>query len=601
MYDQEKAAEAWVSYARSLEPDAMVGSAIAAGGAGPIFDALDYKLFSWPGHGVPETASFQYVEKEWMLPEEYDDLIDDPTDYMLRTYIPRTNGALAGLAKLDVSLRDGPALRGGLLGSELGGPRASGGASRSCMEAGRQAAAWAEFSIGLDMRLVSEGFPAHPGLVTWAPFDFLGDTLRGTRGIVTDLYRYPEKVLAACDRLLPVLLKDVTRKAAPFVPPTVFIPLHKGADGFMNDEQFRTFYWPTLRKMCLGLIEQGLVPYLFAEGSYNSRLEIIRDLPAGRTVWHFDQTDMAQGQGSAGRHRLHRRERAAFPAAARDRRRGDGLLPQAHRRGEGQGWLHPGRWSRGRHGQGGELQGHDPGGEDLRGVLSQRIVPAGTHDQRTRRIRGAHMTKKIIGLSCGRKNGNSEHFLKAALMAAEEEGVQSEIIRAMDLKVLPCNGCWACLKTGRCAKDDVDWILEQTLLGDTAVIVSAPVYHLRSNSYLMIIAEKTNHLFSRKPDIFERRRVGAAISWAAPATTAGPAWDSFDQPLPAALHHPGGPGADGPLRGSGGGAHSGQRGGRSSARGSWARTWPGTATFPSRSGSTWARRPASLARSATAT
>ena len=97
-------------------------------------------------------------------------------------------------------------------------------------------------------------------------------------------------------------------------------------------------------------------------------------------------------------------------------------------------------------------------------------------------------------------------------MAAEEEGVESEIIRAHDLKVLPCNSCWACMKTGRCAKDDVDWILEQTLLGDTAVIVSAPVYHLRASSYLMIIAEKTNHLFSRKPDIFERRRVGAAIS-----------------------------------------------------------------------------------------
>jgi multimeric flavodoxin WrbA len=122
------------------------------------------------------------------------------------------------------------------------------------------------------------------------------------------------------------------------------------------------------------------------------------------------------------------------------------------------------------------------------------------------------MTKKIIGLQCGRKNGNSEHFLKAALMAAEEEGVESEIIRVHDLKVLPCNSCWACLKTGRCAKDDVDWILEQTMLSDSAVIVSAPVYHLRSCSYLMIIAEKTNHLFSRKPDLFERRRVGAAIS-----------------------------------------------------------------------------------------
>lgn len=122
------------------------------------------------------------------------------------------------------------------------------------------------------------------------------------------------------------------------------------------------------------------------------------------------------------------------------------------------------------------------------------------------------MTKKIIGLSCGRKNGNSEHFLKAALMAAEEEGVESDIIRAMDLKVLPCNSCFTCTKTGRCAKDDVDWILERTMLADTAIIVAAPVYHLRSNSYLMILAEKMNHLFSRKPDIFERRRVGAIIS-----------------------------------------------------------------------------------------
>jgi flavone/flavonol reductase len=122
------------------------------------------------------------------------------------------------------------------------------------------------------------------------------------------------------------------------------------------------------------------------------------------------------------------------------------------------------------------------------------------------------MTKKIIGLSCGRKNGNSEHFLKAALMAAEEEGVESEIIRAMDLKVLPCNSCWTCMKTGRCAKDDVDWILERTMLADSAIIVAAPVYHLRSNSYLMILGEKMNHLFARKPDIFERRRIGAGIS-----------------------------------------------------------------------------------------
>ena len=76
--------------------------------------------------------------------------------------------------------------------------------------------------------------------------------------------------------------------------PVVFMPLHKGADGFMSDEQFHKFYWPSLRAVLLGLIEEGTIPFLFAEGRYGSRLEAIMDLPKARTVWLFDQTDMAR-------------------------------------------------------------------------------------------------------------------------------------------------------------------------------------------------------------------------------------------------------------------------------------------------------------------
>jgi multimeric flavodoxin WrbA len=122
------------------------------------------------------------------------------------------------------------------------------------------------------------------------------------------------------------------------------------------------------------------------------------------------------------------------------------------------------------------------------------------------------MAKKIVGMSCGKKHGNSEAFLKSALMGAEELGVESEIIRVMDLKVLPCTSCHACLKTGKCSKDDVDWILEKTMLGDAGVIVSAPVYHARTNGYLLCISEKMNHLFRREPNLFARRRIGANIS-----------------------------------------------------------------------------------------
>jgi hypothetical protein len=48
--------------------------------------------------------------------------------------------------------------------------------------------------------------------------------------------------------------------------PFVFIPLHKGADGFISDKDFKKFYWPTLKAVLLGLIEAGTIPYLFVEG-----------------------------------------------------------------------------------------------------------------------------------------------------------------------------------------------------------------------------------------------------------------------------------------------------------------------------------------------
>jgi uroporphyrinogen-III decarboxylase len=82
--------------------------------------------------------------------------------------------------------------------------------------------------------------------------------------------------------------------------PLVFMPLHKGADSFMSQAQFDKFYWPSFRKVLIGLINHGCVPLLFAEGSYNKRLEAIRDLPKGSVIWWFDQTDMIKAKETLG-------------------------------------------------------------------------------------------------------------------------------------------------------------------------------------------------------------------------------------------------------------------------------------------------------------
>jgi uroporphyrinogen-III decarboxylase len=154
---------------------------------------------------------------------------------------------------------------------------------------------------GLNAELAALGFPNILGGFTKAPFDTIGDTLRGTRGIIMDMYRQPDKLLRALEALTPIMIGMGVGSAQQTGNPQIFIPLHKGADGFLSDEQFRRFYWPTLKAVLLGLIEGGCIPFPALEGHWGSRLEIIQDIPRGKTMWMVDQTDMAKAKQTLGK------------------------------------------------------------------------------------------------------------------------------------------------------------------------------------------------------------------------------------------------------------------------------------------------------------
>ena len=133
----------------------------------------------------------------------------------------------------------------------------------------------------------------------------------------------------------------------------------------------------------------------------------------------------------------------------------------------------------------------------------------------------AGKSRKIIGLSCGRKNGNSEILLKEAAIGAEEFGIETEIIRAMELRVKPCNGCDACLaalsngKIASCSvrDDDVEWILQKTVVEDCGLIVSFPVYYSRPNGYLISINERMHAAMYKYLEVLDKKnRVGGIIS-----------------------------------------------------------------------------------------
>ncbi|MBI2836278.1 MAG: uroporphyrinogen decarboxylase [Chloroflexi bacterium] len=292
IYDANKATDVAIRCTLEFQAD---GKAAPGGTPGRVLDLLDYKFYSWPGHGIPEDVGIQFNEQEYMKEDEYDALIRDPSDYWLRSHLPRMMGVLEPFRTLL------PLVHIVEIGSVMGNiaryaqPEVQ-AALEKLAQAGKEALRWQQ-KIGAANRQLDEmGFPATSSGFSLAPFDALGDTLRGTRGIMRDIYRQPQKLLEALERLAPILI-DMGASAARLGDcPIVTMPLHKGADGFMSAEQFRTFYWPTLRKVILGLIEQGLLVRLFAEGSYNSRLEMVRDLPRSRVIWHFDYTDMGRAK-----------------------------------------------------------------------------------------------------------------------------------------------------------------------------------------------------------------------------------------------------------------------------------------------------------------
>ena len=297
MYDYDILTAAWTKYCDDFTPDAY--NAPMSVVPGRPLDILDFKLCKWPGRGVSKQHEYQYVEDEFMKADEYQDLIDDPTGYFMRTYFPRIFGTLKPFEKLPLlpPVNEIPCIPPALIPF---GTEDIQQAFESLLEAGQETLRWFAAVRRLNGAIIGKGYPAFSGGFTKAPFDVIGDTLRGTRGIMLDMYRHPDELREACERITPFVIKSgvASCKAAGHIMP--FIPLHKGADGFMSDDQFLKFYWPTLRKLIIGLVNEGCVPQLFAEGKYNQRLEAICDVPKGKTVWWFDQTDMRRAKKTVG-------------------------------------------------------------------------------------------------------------------------------------------------------------------------------------------------------------------------------------------------------------------------------------------------------------
>ncbi len=295
MYDRwEEAAKAVIKFHRDFEPDSTAATFMMSGASMELLGQTNLK---WAGYGLPDDVQYQYVEHEYMKADEYSHFLCDPSDFVVRRFLSRQYTALKGLQKLPWFGSDGIQIGGRVIGAFMN-PEVQ-EALTLLKKAAELSAIPGKISMETANRIMAMGFPRLFMGFGAAPFDVLGDELRGTRGVLTDLYRCPDMVIKACAKILELSpVPDIPMGE----PPVVMMPLHKGDDSHISLKQFEKFYWPTFKQLMLNMIDDGLIPAPFAEGTYNQRLNHLTELPKASVLWFFDRTDMHKAKDILGGH-----------------------------------------------------------------------------------------------------------------------------------------------------------------------------------------------------------------------------------------------------------------------------------------------------------
>lgn len=230
---------------------------------GPHHDAVGWNLYKLPGRDISPTVQFQFVEGERMKSDEYDLLINDPVEFLFERFLPR---ALNDFTERGSMRSYMVFLKGGMAAAMLGG-----------------------LMRNRYMALQNElGMPLPMAGVMLAPFDYLADGLRGLRGIMMDIHRQPDKVLEACEAIIPDIVNAALAIADPLRRYPIFMPLHRGAYPFLSPKQFDKFYWPSFKKSMMMLIDAGYTIRPYLEGDWGPNWDHFCEMPKGKILCDID-------------------------------------------------------------------------------------------------------------------------------------------------------------------------------------------------------------------------------------------------------------------------------------------------------------------------
>jgi len=295
-YDAPAWKAAFKTMFADLEPD---GWSVAGKESGVALEATGTNCTLWPGGNLPPDIGNQVLEQEFMKEDEYDLFLADPSDFIVRVWLPRVYDTLKPLAKLPplMNLGTNLAMLSTLFASEEFAQMAA-----AMKKTGEAQVKWNSEMGRVDLEMTSLGFPTAPLLARGGvqpPFSTFSNNFRTYRGVVMDMFRQPEKLKAALDKLVDYRIATAVPAVKEEGRPSVGSSgePHRVSDEFMSREQFEEFAWPFWKKAIDATYGLGYdIVSMFFEGQRDRQIEYFADFPKGSLLILFEKTDIIRAK-----------------------------------------------------------------------------------------------------------------------------------------------------------------------------------------------------------------------------------------------------------------------------------------------------------------
>ena len=264
----------------------------------PAMERAQSNACRWPGpyYGLDPNTPYQYLDTQYLEDDDYDEFLKDPSRFIFQKLLPRKYGAFGGL-----SLINPYSLCNATIYSQaaFGLPPVQ-EALKAAMETGSLVLQNLGAMAQMSMHFVEKGFIPFGGAVCMTPFDEFADHVRGIMDACMDCINEPERLSAALElwteQHIPAAIANAKMQHAQYL----FVPLHCGVDNFMSLDNYKKFYWPGLKAVIQAAVAADMTPVVLCEGKYHTRLEVLADVPKGKVIYFFEDTDFARAKKELG-------------------------------------------------------------------------------------------------------------------------------------------------------------------------------------------------------------------------------------------------------------------------------------------------------------